>query len=139
MKIKEFLIGTKEFLMDTTIEAIERHYDEEIVQAKERQRKKDIYAAICAFVKLKQSDGTIYELLNDCFGIQDISEAREYVKKARVHMQVVRLRDYCIEIGMTPSEFRQYAIDHKLEETISNNLILLDMSANKLKATIDKK
>lgn len=139
MDVKKFLVGTKDFLMDATIEVIEGHFAEEIAQAKKRQKDKDIYAATCAFAELKQDDGTIYGLLNDYFGVDDISEAREYVKKARVRMQVVNLRVYCTEKGMTNSEFRQYAIDHALETNLKSTPRLLEMSPEKLKDYLDKR
>lgn len=139
MDVKKLLTGSKDFLIDATIVAIEKHCDEEIDRAKEHQRDNDIFKAACAFVELKQSDSSIYGLLNDYFGVEDISEAREYVKKARIHTQIVNLRVYCTENGMTNSEFRQYATDHSLEAKLKVTSKLLEMSPEKLKAYLDKK
>lgn len=139
MDVKKFLVEAKDFLTDATIEAIEQHLDKEVEQVKEIQKNRDVYAATCAFVQLKQDDGTIYGLLSDHFGVEDISEAREYVKKARVHMQVVNLRVYCTENGMTIGEFRQYASNHALEANLKSTPRLLEMSPEKLKVYIDKR
>lgn len=68
------------FLRDNTVDYINQCCDEEVVRAKEAQRKTDIYKAVCALVELKQSDTVIYELLNDHFSVEDIFEAREYIK-----------------------------------------------------------
>lgn len=126
------------FLRDNALDYINQCCDEEVLQAKEFQRKTDIYKAVCAFVELKQPDSVIYGLLNDHFDVEDISEAREYISKARVHMQIVNLRIYCTEHGMTSSEFRQYAVDHALEAKLSSTPRLLELSPEKLKAYLDK-
>lgn len=126
------------FLQEAAINYINKRCDEEVVQAKAAQKRADINKAVCAFVELKQSDSVIYGLLNDYFGVADISEAREYVKKARIHTQIVNLRIYCTENGMTNSEFRQYAIDHALEANLKATSKLLEMSPEKLKAYFDK-
>lgn len=126
-------------LRDGAIDYINKCCDEEVVQAKNAQKRADINKAVCAFVELKQSDSAIYGLLNEYFDVEDISEAREYVKKARVHTQIVNLRVYCTENGMTNSEFRQYATDHALEANLKATSKLLEMSPEKLKAYLDKK
>lgn len=126
-------------LRDGAVDYINQCCNEEVAQAKEAQRRTDIYKAVCAFVELKQSDSAIYKLLNSHFGVEDISEAREYVKKARIHTQIVNLRIYCTGSGMSNGEFRQYALDHALEAKLKSTPKLLEMSPEKLKAFIDKK
>ena len=126
------------FLRDNAIDYINQYCDEEVVQAKGFQRKIDIYKAVCAFVELKQPDAVIYELLNDHFDIEDISEAREYINRARVHKQIKNLRVYCTEHGMTLSEFRQYTVSHDLEVKLRSTPKLLELSPEKLKAHLEK-
>lgn len=126
------------FLRDNAVDYINRCCDEEVVRAKEAQRKTDIYKAVCAFVELKQSDDVIYELLNDHFSVEDISEAREYISRARIHKQIKNLRIYCTEHGMTPFEFRRYAEEHALEEKLKSTPKLLDLTPEKLKVYLDK-
>lgn len=62
--------------------------DEEVVRAKKVQRKTDIYRVVYAFVELKESGVLIYKLLNDHFSIEDISEAREYISRTRIHRKI---------------------------------------------------
>lgn len=126
------------FLRDNAVDYINQCCDEEVVRAKEAQRKTDIYKAVCAFVELKQSDAVIYELLNDHFSVEDISEAREYISRARIHKQIKNLRVYCTEHGMTPFEFRKYAEEHALEEQLKSTPKLLELSPEKLKVYLDK-
>lgn len=126
------------FLRDNAVDYINRCCDEEVVRAKEAQRKTDIYKAVCAFVELKQSDDVIYELLNDHFSVEDISEAREYISRASIHKQIKNLRIYCTEHGMTPFEFRRYAEEHALEEKLKSTPKLLDLTPEKLKVYLDK-
>lgn len=123
---------------DAVAEVIERHCVEEISLAQQRQKKRDIQKAICAFIELKQTDSVIYGLLNDYFGVANISEVREYVRKARTNTQIKRLRIYCAEAGMASGEFRRYAVEHDLEERLNANPKLAEMSPEKLKAFLDK-
>lgn len=138
MDWKKVLSSAGVMLKDGVIEAIEQHYEEEIIAEKQHQQKQDIYRATCAFVELKQSDSDIYELLNKHFKVAEIAEAKAYIKRARVHTQIIALREYCENHGMKTSDFRQYAIDHKLEEKLNSNPKFLDMPAEKLKAAIEK-
>ena len=126
------------FLRDNVVDYINRCCDEEIVQTKETQRKTDIYKAVCAFVELKQSDAIIYELLNDHFSVEDISEAREYISRARIHKQIKKLRVYCTGHGMTTFEFCKYAEEHALEEQLKSTPKLLELSPEKLKLHLDR-
>lgn len=126
------------FLRDNAVDYINQYCDEEVVRAKEAQRKTDIYKAVCAFVELKQSDAVIYELLNEYFSIEDISEAREYISRARIHKQIKNLRVYCTGHGMTTFEFRKYAEAHALEEKLKSTPTLLELSPEKLKLHLDK-
>lgn len=126
------------FLRDNAVDYINQCCDEEVVRAKEAQRKIDTYKAVCAFVELKQSDAVIYELLNDHFSVEDISEAREYISRACIHKQIKNLRVYCTERGMTPFEFRKYAEEHSLEEQLKSKPKLLELSPEKLKVHLDK-
>lgn len=123
---------------DTVAEVIEQHCDEEVSLAQQRQKKRDIQKAICAFIELKQTDSVIYGLLNNYFGVENISEVREYVRKARINMQIKRLRIYCAEAGMSSGEFRRYAMEHDLEARLNVNLKLVEMSPEKLKAFLNK-
>lgn len=126
------------FLRDNAVDYINQCCDEEIVQTKEAQRKTDIYKAVCAFVELKQSDAIIYELLNNHFNVEDISEAREYISRARIHKQIKNLRVYCTGHGMTTFEFRKYAEEYALEEQLKSTPKLLELSPEKLKLHLDK-
>ena len=126
------------FLRDNAVDYINQCCDEEVLRAKGEQRKADIYKAVCAFVELKQPDAVIYELLNDHFAVEDISEAREYISRARIHRQIKNLRVYCTGHGMTPLEFRKYAEEHDLEERLKSTPKLLELSPEKLKVHLDK-
>lgn len=126
------------FLKDNAVDYINQCCNEEVMQAEMLQRKKDIYKTVCAFVELKQSDAVIYKLLNDHFGIEDISEVREYISRARINRQIKSLMSYCVEYGMTLSEFRKYSTEHALEEKLKIAPKLLELSPEKLKAHLDK-
>ena len=118
MDLKQELQKIGIFLNDAVIDYINQYCDNEIVRAKEKQREKDISSAVCAFVELKRTDSEIYQLLNKHFCVENISEAQDYIKNARIHIQIINLRIYCTEHGMTLAEFRQYAKDHTLEKKL---------------------
>lgn len=138
MDWKQGLQNMGVFLRENAVDYINQCCDEEVVRAKEAQRKTDICKAVCAFVELTQSDAVIYELLNDHFAVEDISEAREYISRARIHKQIKNLRVYCTGNGMTPFEFRKYAEEHALEERLKSTPKLLELSPEKLKMHLDK-
>lgn len=138
MDLKQELQKLGIFSKDTVIAHINQYCDNEIVRAKEKQREKDISSAVRAFVELKRTDGEIYKLLNKHFGVENISEAQDYIKNARIHIQIINLRIYCTEHGMTLSEFRQYAKDHMLEKKLESTSKLREISPEKLKAYLEK-
>ena len=108
MDLKQELQKIGIFLNDAVIDYINQYCDNEIVRTKEKQREKDISSAVCAFVELKRTDSEIYQLLNKHFCVENISEAQDYIKNARIHIQIINLRIYCKEHVMTLAEFRQY-------------------------------
>ena len=122
--------GVQQFLNDYCFEAE--------TAAKERQRTSDIKAAVRSFIDLKADEATMYRLLQKHFKVDNISEATEYIHAAKFSYQIIRLREYQEENGMTAGAFRQYAIGHQLEEKLKTNPELLDMSPEKLKAFIEK-
>ena len=80
MDLKQELQKIGIFLNDAVIDYINQYCDNEIVRAKEKQREKDISSAVRAFVELKGTDSEIYQLLNKHFGVENISEAQDYIK-----------------------------------------------------------
>ena len=138
MDLKQELQKIGIFLNDAVIDYINQYCDNEIVRAKEKQREKDISSAVCAFVELKRTDSEIYQLLNKHFCVENISEAQDHIKNARIHIQIINLRIYCTEHGMTLAEFRQYAKDHTLEKKLESTSKLREMSPEKLKAYLEK-
>ena len=52
--------------------------------------------------------------------------------------EIINLRIYCTEHGMTLAEFRQYAKDHTLEKKLESTSKLREMSPEKLKAYLEK-
>ncbi len=91
-----------------------------------------------AFLELKVKDQDIYKLLSKYFDIDSISEASGRLFSAKKSRQIKALREYCCKLGMTSREFREYAIDHNLDEKLADYERLLDMQPEKLKAIIDK-
>ena len=122
--------GVQQFLDDYCLEAE--------TAAKERQKVADIKAAVLSFIELKTDEATIYRLLQKHFKVDSIAEATEYICAAKHTSQIIRLREYQEKNGMTAVAFRQYAIDHRLEEQLKTNPKLLDMSPEKLKSYIEK-
>jgi hypothetical protein len=80
----------------------------------------------------------MYKLLQKYFGVESILEAEECINKAKISFQIIKLREYLNEQGMTNSEFRRYADEHHLRIKLKNNPRLLDLSAEKLKLAIEK-
>lgn len=123
-------IGVQQFLEDYCFEVV--------AGAKERQKATDIKAAILSFIDLKVDEATMYRLLQKHFKVDSISEVTEYIHAAKLTSQIIHLREYQENSGMTAGVFRQYAKDHQLEEKLKANPKLLDMPPEKLKVYIEK-
>lgn len=106
--------------------------------AADRQRERDIKAALMGFIELKANDSTMFQLLQRYFHVESISEATIYIQNAKVTAQIKALRELLTKQGMGLNEFRQYSLNIKLEEKLRSNPKLLDMTAEKLKAYLDK-
>ena len=94
---------------DAVRDFIDEQCEETAFLAKEMQRKKDIKNTIMALIKVKQDDITIYNLLNEYFEIENISEAETIVREARISYQIIGLRKYLTGKGMKVHEFRELA------------------------------
>lgn len=124
---------------DAVRDFIDEQCEETAFLAKEMQRKKDIKNTIMALIKVKQDDITIYNLLNEYFEIENISEAETIVREARISYQIIGLRKYLTGKGMKVHEFRELARECKLEEKLSENAQLRTMPIEKLDIVIRKK
>lgn len=137
-KLIGILNGAKEIARDSMNEVVNRRVDEEILAAQQRQYERDVYSAVCSFLELKLSDAEIYQLLAKYFKMDSITEASEYVRDAKISRQIVKLREYLNQKHSGSFDFRQYAENYRLEEKLKNNPKLLDISAEKLRAAIEK-
>lgn len=130
------------WLADTTRNAIEDAkndlYNEGYDKGQAAQRKRDVNAAILAFLELKVKDHEIYKLLSDYFDIDSISEASDRLFSAKMKRQIQALRKYCESQGMSSTDFRSYAKEHNLEERLAEDKRLLEMSPEKLKSILDR-
>lgn len=133
--LKKAGVCIKEFV----IESIERYYDTRIEDAKAYQRKRDVSQVVSAFIELKQSEVEIYRLLEKYFGIDSITEANEYLSKAKIRVQISKLREYMISQGMTRLEYKNYSKDNHIEEKLEQNPKLLEISVQKLIVEIEKR
>lgn len=67
-------------------------------------------------------------MFNDHFGVEDISEAIEYISRPRIHKQIENLGIYCTVHEMVPLEFSKYVkepvlkVKYKFAETSSEIL-----------------
>ena len=137
-KFVNFLLESGLTVKDGVRQGVECHYEQEIADAKARQKRTDISSAVKAFIELKVSDVDMYKLLQKYFGVGSIAEAEEFIKKAKISSQIIKLREHLSEQGMTNSEFRRYADDNHLEKKLNDNIKLLDLSAEKLKLAVEK-
>lgn len=137
-KLIGILNGVKEIARDSANEVVNKRVDEEIVDAQYRQYERDVYRVVCSFLDLKLSDAEIYRLLATHFEMDSITEASEHIRKAKVHRQIINLREYLTQQHPNSFDFRQYAKDHHLEEKLRTNPKLLDLSVEKLRVAIEK-
>ena len=91
-----------------------------------------------ALIAVKQDDITIYRLLDKIFGVESIKDAEEIVLQARVSHQIICLREFLTENGMSLQEFRQYSKENNLELKLKDNSKLRYLSVEKLKKEISK-
>ena len=139
---KNKVVQAGNWLADTTRNAIEDAkndlYNEGYDKGQAAQRKRDVNAAILAFLELKVKDHEIYKLLSDYFDIDSISEASDRLFSAKMKRQIQALRKYCESQGMSSTDFRSYAKEHNLEERLAEDKRLLEMSPEKLKSILDR-
>ena len=126
----------------TVVEALREYVDKECEieakQAAEFQRIKDIKKTVMALIAVKQDDITNYRLLDKIFGVESIKDAEEIVLQARVSHQIICLREFLTENGMSLQEFRQYSKENNLELKLKDNSKLRYLSVEKLKKEISK-
>lgn len=137
-KFVDYLKEVGLIVKESARQDIESYYEQEITDAKLRQKLIDINSTVRAFLELNVSDVDMYKLLQKYFGVESILEAEECINKAKISFQIIKLREYLNEQGMTNSEFRRYADEHHLRIKLKNNPRLLDLSAEKLKLAIEK-
>ena len=110
---KKALNNTREILIQVDEDRTQDRIEYETTSQKQR----DILAATKAFIELKADDKQLYSLLNRYFRVNSISEAEEYINKAKAHWQIVKLREYCINHGMAEKDFRPYCEQHQVEKS----------------------
>ena len=135
MDWKQVLQKAGFLLKDGAVEYIEQCCREEEHHAKEMQRESDILAAIMGFVDLKASDMTILELLQKYFGIDSISEGKQYIIDARIYYQCSKLKDY---LGLSGPDWLRYKNEYAVLSKLKNNPKLLEMPVEKLITKIEK-
>lgn len=113
-------------------------YNEGYEHGCEFQKERDLKAVVLAFLELKVSTEKIYILLNNYFGIESIPDAARIIISAKISHQIIALRQYCSQDGMSDTQFREYAKQHKLEARLSSDEKLLELKPEKLKSLLDK-
>lgn len=126
------------FLRDCFRDAMDLHYEEEIALAVARQKKKDIRCAIAAFLDIKVPENEIMRLLSKFYGVDSIAEAMELVTTVKVTNQVIALKDYLSEFGMSRVEIANYLREHRVRTQLQTDSKLQNMTIDKLKAYFDK-
>ena len=138
MDAKEILQKGTVFLRDCFRDAMDLHYEEEIALAVARQKKKDIRCAIAAFLDIKVPENEIMRLLSKFYGVDSIAEAMELVTTVKVTNQVIALKDYLSEFGMSRVEIANYLREHRVRTQLQTDSKLQNMTIDKLKAYFDK-
>ena len=128
----------KDFARDTIIQRDNEFYNQGFNEGSAEQKKLDVKAAITAFLELKVKDHDIYKLLREYFDIDSISEASDCVFLAKKERQMRTLKKHFLNQGMSISDFYSYLKEHNLEERLSEDERLLEMSPEKLKAILDR-
>lgn len=114
-------------------------YDEGYNEGRNKQKEKDVIAAVEAFLELKIKEQEIYRLLSDYFDVDSVSEVTALLKAAKKRRQIKALKSYCESKGMTFQEFREYAREHRLSEKLDADESLLEIKPDKLKTIVEKK
>lgn len=109
--------------------------------AMQMQKRRDVTAAVRAFLDLHVPDIKIMDMLSEYFGIDSLSEIKEIIMLAKKSRQIIELRKYCVEKEriMNLIEFRKYAEEKDLEGQLMDNPQLLTISPQKLKEILDGK
>lgn len=146
-KIADKAVQAGNWLANTALYAVveaKQHHEDDLFNegydiGRTSQRKRDVEAAVMAFLDLKVKELDIYNILSKYFGVDSISEASEFLKTAKKVKCYDAFCEYCKRnIGMTRKEYLEYVDGHNLEEQVDNDERLLDMSPEKLKAYLDK-
>lgn len=130
------------FLGETAQEALRDSHEAELSTAmsegRRNQEKDDILRAVLAFVELKQDDAQIHRLLSTYFNIDSITEADDYIHTAKYTIVRTRLKEYCLQNGMSSADFFLYERCADIREKVITNPRLFDMPTAKLKSMLDK-
>ena len=142
MDIKKMAKEAGDIFLQRARDVVSQHESEACDEAWEAgvayQKNIDVHAAVRSFLDLKIKDSEIFRLLSEYFQIDSIYEATKYLNDEKKSRQIIALRVYCENMGMSNMEFCEYAKSHRLEELLSTNIKLLELPPEKLKAIIDK-
>lgn len=142
-ELKDWILHAGSLISYDLQQRLNTWYDSEMETAYHKgcndQRNNDVVQAIKAFISLKADDGTIYRLLSESFGINDISLASDLISYAKYQIVRARLKALCLAGGMTNIDFRSYEKEHHLKEKVKANPKLLDVPDEKLRVAIEKK
>lgn len=130
------------FLGETAQEALRDSHDAELSEAmsegRRNQEKDDILRAVLAFIELKQDDAQIHRLLSTYFKVDSITEADDYIHTAKYTIVRTRLKEYCLQNGMSSADFFFFEKGADIKAKLITNPRLFDMPTAKLKSMLDK-
>ena len=135
---KEIVQKGSMFLRDCFRNAIDQHYEEEIALAVARQKEEDVCCTIAALLELKVSESEIMRLLSKFCGVDSIADATELIVTVKVNNQVLALRDYLNELGVSRVDILNYLKEHRVEVQLHADSKLQNMAIDKLKGYFDR-
>lgn len=136
MDLKTDMYNLRMHIKDELMEGTEQYCAEKLHDARKNQQENDIIVAVMGFIDLKADDMRIMELLQKYFKINRISEAKDYITKARCFYQSDKLQTY---LGLKGSDWVRYKKDNRLFDKLQSDPKLLVMPIEKLKTAIEKK
>lgn len=129
----------KNWALDVTREGVGRFMDDERQEAADIQWRRDVMNATMAFAEFGADEYRIFELLNKYFNINDIAEAREYIKEgAQIRYPFRRLVDYLLASGFNHDSARDFMEKNLVKEKLRHDPSLANLPPEELKLRVEK-
>ncbi len=136
-KIDQLFRNSGSFVKQVVADTLIQEINNEVVEATNYQKKRDIRAAISAFIELDCSDIEIISLTKKHFDVDSISFVSECIMDKRIDKKISEIYKSNIERGMSATDARDYIESRKTEEKLREHKEMLNWPIEKIRKLLD--